>query len=83
MPACDVTLPVSDAPGPFGVFGNFDELTLIFDEALKGKRVLAQDLAGEEAHDISNEVEIRGKSFRDKLQVGVNPQGLSAFIMQQ
>ena len=32
MPACDVTLSVSDAPGPFGVFGYFDGLTLIFDE---------------------------------------------------
>lgn len=64
MPACDVTLSVTDAPGPFGVFGYFDELTLIFAEALKGKGVLAQDLAGDEAHDISNDVEIRGKSLR-------------------
>ena len=56
MPACDVTLSVSDAPGPFGVFGYFDELTFIFDESLHGRRILAQDLAGEEAHDISNEV---------------------------
>lgn len=64
MPASAVTLSVTDAPGPFGVFGYFDELTLIFAEELSGRRVLAQDLAGEEAHDISNEVEIRGKSLQ-------------------
>lgn len=64
MPACDVTLSVSDAPGPFGVFGYFDGLTLIFEKSLRGRRILAQDLAGDEALDISNEVEIRGKSLR-------------------
>jgi hypothetical protein len=60
MPGCDVTLPVSDAPGPFGVFGNFDSLNMVFDREMKGKRVLAQDLAGEEAIDISHSVQIRG-----------------------
>jgi hypothetical protein len=64
MPACDVTLSVSDAPGPFGVFGYFDGLTLILDKSLRGRRILAQDLAGDEALDISNQVEIRGKSLR-------------------
>ena len=49
MPASDVTLSVSDAPGPYGVFGYFDNLTLVFDNALHDKRILAQDLAGEEA----------------------------------
>jgi hypothetical protein len=60
MPGCDVTLPVSDAPGPFGVFGNFDSLSMVFDREMNGKRVLAQDLAGEEAIDISHSVQIRG-----------------------
>ena len=64
MPACEVTLSVSDAPGPFGVFGYFDGLTLIFDKSMRGRRILAQDLAGDEALDISNEVEIRGSSLR-------------------
>jgi hypothetical protein len=64
MPASDVTLSVSDAPGPFGVFGYFDGLTLIFDKSMRGRRILAQDLAGDEALDISNEVETRGNSLR-------------------
>jgi hypothetical protein len=64
MPTCDVRLSVSDASGPFGVFGYFDGLTLIFDKSLRGRRILAQDLAGDEAIDISNEVEIHGNSLR-------------------
>jgi hypothetical protein len=63
MPASEVTLSVSDAPGPFGVFGYFDELTLNLDWSLVGKRILAQDLAGDEARDISNEVQVRERSL--------------------
>jgi hypothetical protein len=64
MPAAEVILDASDAPGPFGLFGYFDELTLILTGSLKGRRILAQDLAGDEAHDISNEVQIRGTNLR-------------------
>lgn len=63
MPTCDVTLSVSDARGPFGVFGYFGSLTLTFDKPLQAKRILAQDLAGDESVDISNIVEVRGKSM--------------------
>ena len=63
MPACDVTLSVGDATGPYGVFGHFASLTLASDKPFHGKRVLAQDLAGDEAIDISNLVRIRGKSL--------------------
>jgi hypothetical protein len=63
MPASNVTLSVSDAPGPFGVFGYFDELTLNFNRSLLGKRILAQDLAGDEAWDITNEVQVRERSL--------------------
>jgi hypothetical protein len=63
MPACDVTLSVADAPGPFGIFGYFASLTLATDKPLHGKRVLAQDLAGNEAIDISSAVHIQGKDL--------------------
>jgi hypothetical protein len=63
MPACEVTLSVTDSPGPFGVFGYFESLNLIFDEPLSGKRFLAQDLAGNESVDISSEVQIHGASL--------------------
>jgi hypothetical protein len=61
MPPCDVTLSVSDAPGPFGVFGYFENLTLIFDQTLKGRRVLAQDLASDVSIDVTQAVRIRGE----------------------
>lgn len=65
MPACDVSLFVSDAPGPFGVFGSFGSLTLIFDRLLRRKQIMAQDLAGDEAIDITNRVSLRG----DRLHI--------------
>jgi hypothetical protein len=64
MPDCEIALSVSDAPGPFGVFGDFTALTLIFDRPLQGRHILAQDLAGDEAFDISNEVRVRGSSLQ-------------------
>jgi hypothetical protein len=59
MPECDVTLSVSDAPGPYGIFGHFKSLTMVFDRPQRGKRVLAQDLADDEAMDITHAVQFR------------------------
>jgi hypothetical protein len=63
IPKCDVTLSVSDATGPYGVFGYFNSLTLTFDEPLPKKRILAQDLASDESVDITNAVQMGGKSL--------------------
>jgi hypothetical protein len=63
IPECDVTLSVADAPGPYGVFGYFNSLTLTFDAPLSQRRILAQDLASDESVDITNSVQIRGKNL--------------------
>jgi hypothetical protein len=63
MPRCEAMLDVGDAPGPFGIFGAFDGLSLIFDKAPLSKRVLAQDLAGDEPIDITTRVEFNGASL--------------------
>jgi hypothetical protein len=63
MPKSDVTLSVVDAPGPFGVFGYFDSLTLVFNGPLQKQRILAQDLAGDRSFDITNAVRIRENSL--------------------
>jgi hypothetical protein len=60
MPACEVTLNVSSLPGPFGIFGEFSRLTLVFDRPFQGKSIIAQDLAGDEPFDISSQVRIEG-----------------------
>lgn len=60
MPHCDITLTVGDAPGPFGIFGNPGSVTLVFDKQIRGKRVIAQDLAADTAMDISHSVRIEG-----------------------
>jgi hypothetical protein len=63
MPKCDVTLNVSGASGPFGIFGYFDSLTLAFDRPLQKQQVLAQDLAGDHSLDITDSVQIHGNSM--------------------
>lgn len=63
MPFCDVTLRIGDAPGPFGVFGDYNSLTLEFSNPPRGKRILAQDLAGDEAVDITALVKFAGSKI--------------------
>lgn len=60
MPLCAVTINIDDSPGPFGIFGDYEHLTLNFAKAPHGKRVLAQDLAGDEPVDITALVEFEG-----------------------
>jgi hypothetical protein len=64
MPSAEVELQVGDAPGPYGIFGSFTMLTLVFDRPLQGRRMIAQDLAGEEAIDVTNRVRIDGRSLQ-------------------
>lgn len=64
MPACDVELHVGDAPGPFGIFGEFRKLTLTFDRTISGKKFYAQDLAGDMAIEIGGMVEREGACLR-------------------
>ncbi len=63
MPPCSATLHVGDAPGPFGIFGEFDRLTLTFSTSPRGRRILAQDLAGDAPTDISARVEFEGNAL--------------------
>lgn len=63
MPRCEVIVDAGDASGPFGIFGDFDGLTLTFTKAPAGKRVLAQDLVGDEPADITSRVEFKGTSL--------------------
>ncbi len=64
MPNCEVTLPISAALGPFGIFGEFDSLTLVGDKSFEGRRIFAQDLAGDEAFDVSEELLVRGNRIQ-------------------
>ena len=63
LPPTDVTVDAGDAPGPFGVFGHYRSLTLRFSHALPAQaRILAQDLAGHQATDITKRVHIAGNT---------------------
>ena len=63
MPQADISLQVADAPGPFGVFGEYRRLTLEFAASQHGKRVVAQDLMGDEPVDITSQIAFEGKSL--------------------
>jgi hypothetical protein len=64
MPEAEVELHVGEAPGPYGVFGSFSMLTLTFGRPLHGRRVIAQDLASDEAIDVTDRVRIDGRSLQ-------------------
>jgi hypothetical protein len=64
MPQANVELHVGVAPGPYGVFGCCATLSLVFDKPLAGKRVLAQDLASDEALDVTDRVRIDGQRLQ-------------------
>lgn len=56
----DVTLQVGQYSGPIGIFGRYRSLTLVFDKSVAGRRILAQDLAGDTPQDITRLVRVSG-----------------------
>jgi hypothetical protein len=60
MPPSEATVNAGDAPGPFGIFGEYERLTLTCAKSPQAKRVLAQDLAGDVPVDITARVEFDG-----------------------
>ena len=93
IPQAEVTVDAGDAKGPFGAFGQYRRLTLHFDHAIGKCRILAQDLASDEAVDITKSVQISGGelvipgSVIDKIGLsGATPGDLSdpgmVFVIQ-
>lgn len=58
FPLADVVVEVGDLARPVGVFGEYNSLTLATTSGLAGKRVLAQDLAGDAPVDVTREVTV-------------------------
>jgi len=59
-PKADVHWYLGNSPGPFGLFGYFESVTLKFDQRVPKTRILAQDLAADRALDITRFVRIVG-----------------------
>jgi hypothetical protein len=59
----DVSLEVGANTGPIGIFGRYHTLTLVFDKSMRGRKILAQDLAGDTAKDITRQVRITDKQI--------------------
>jgi len=56
MPEAHITFQVGNASGPFGIFCDISNLTLVFDRPIGKHRVLAQDLKGDRAEDITHQI---------------------------
>lgn len=62
IPRADVTLEVGELNRPIGIFGEYASLTLVTTTDLAGRRILAQDLAGDIAVDVTPNLKIsRGR----------------------
>jgi hypothetical protein len=59
----DETLQIGSAKGPIGIFGHYRSLTLQSATPFGEVRILAQDLAGEQAEDITSQVIIRANTL--------------------
>ncbi len=64
LPQTEIELDVTDAPGPFGIFGSCKILTLIFDKPLIGKRIVVQDLAANEAFDVTGKIRVNDRRLQ-------------------
>lgn len=58
-----VTVKIKDIAAPIGIFGQFKEVILYLPENLKGKKVWAQDLAGDAPVDITDRIKTDGKKL--------------------
>ena len=63
FPKADVTLKIGQITGKIGIFGYYKELTLFLDKPVGAVRIWAQDLAGDQAVEISSKVKISGNSL--------------------
>lgn len=63
MPAADVSVDVGDAKGPFGIFGHFRSLTFHLNKMPNHVRILAQDLAGDRAEDVTRQAHVHGNNI--------------------
>ncbi len=63
VPPADVTVDAGDAPGPFGVFGHYRTLTIRLPRPLGRARIVAQDLAGDRAEDVTRQVHVTANTL--------------------
>lgn len=65
QPSASVGIEMADVTAPIGIFGYYNQLTVAFPEKIdrRGLHVMAQDLAGDKATDITSEVGIRGNKL--------------------
>ncbi|HEV2499651.1 MAG TPA: hypothetical protein VGY31_08745 [Terriglobia bacterium] len=63
LPLVDVEIDIRNGHAPVGVFGRYRSLTMKLSNELGTRRVWAQDLAGDEAVDVSSRLRKQGRSL--------------------
>ena len=61
-PLADITLAAGKLTGPIAIFGHYKSLTLTFDAPMAGRTILAQDILGDQARDITVQAIIQGNT---------------------
>lgn len=59
-PAATIRVCCADPDAPMGLFGHWQSVELVFDRPAKGQRVWGQDLASEEAVELTGQVQLTG-----------------------
>ncbi|MGD0923044.1 MAG: hypothetical protein ABSA70_14970 [Terriglobia bacterium] len=77
LPRADVAIDIGDGDFPVGVFGRYRTLTLSLSGRLGARHIWAQDLAGDEATDITEKV-VRAATSITLPGESINSIGLSA-----
>ena len=63
IPLADISFQIGVVPIAIGIFGYYKSLALNFNDSMENRRILAQDLAGDKAVDITNKVSIKGRQI--------------------
>jgi hypothetical protein len=77
LPLVDVSIEVGDGKSPIGIFGKYRSLTLKLTEDPGDCKIMAQDLAGDRAIDITAKVKREGKTITLSGEL-IDEVGLSA-----
>lgn len=59
----DVTIKAKSSEYPIGIFGHYKSLTIEFENNIENKKIYAQDLAADEAEDITEKVAVSGNKI--------------------
>lgn len=77
-----------DPKNPVGIFGDYTSLELVFEHGIENKKILAQDLAGKAAEDITHLVALKNRCLTlqgeliAKIGLSALPEGTAGMVLK-